>query len=441
MDEIDSQVGLEMAMDALLARRLALLCGAGLSMATPSSLPSAANLAQRAKAQYDAHFGNTRPPLPNSIDEQAQFFFERDELSTVYLRTYVDHNVFASQPNDAHIAAADLLLTGAITTAVSTNVDRLIEVAGTLLFGQIGAGTDRDQVAALPPTTAPLLKIHGCWSYPQETIWARGQIDAEPFRTRIAESSVWLGQRLLDRDLLIVGYCTDWDYLNEVLESSIAAITPGNVIVIDPCESAEFELKAPALSELGERAGQSFCHVRSSGDTFLNQLRVEFSRTFFRRTLHNGRQAYEDQVGTAPNNNWLEPTSTDPNALWQIRRDLEGTGPNEPSTSLSPPNEPLLGMTILQLQAAGATAEGCYWKLNGNLVRVLRTANRLLHEVQAEFSRETPPVIAPDYVIAVGAESLELPSGVVRRSGTGTITRGSAAKWLCREDGVEELEL
>ena len=441
MDEVDTQSGIEVALDALFAGRLTLLCGAGLSMAAPSLLPSAAVLAQKAKTQYDATYGGARPPLPESIDDQAQFFFQRNELATVYLSTYIDHDAFASQPNDGHFAAADLLLAGAISTAVSTNVDTLIEVAGNILYGQIGVGVERDQVATLPQSKSPLLKIHGCWSDPPGTIWARGQIGVEPFHTRITESSAWLSQQLLDRDLVIVGYCTDWDYLNDVLERSITAVTPGHVVVVDTCDSAEFEEKAPALSQLGQRAGKTFCHVRCSGDTFLNQLRIEFSRAFLRRTLHNGRQAYEDQVGTAPNRAWLEPGSTDPDALWRIRRDLEGAGPNVPSTSLSPPDEPLLGMSMLQLQAAGATAEGCYWNLNGNLVRVLRTSNRLLHEVQAAFSRETSPVVAPDYVIAVGAESVELPSSVVRGSGTGTITRGPAGKWLSRIDSVTELQL
>jgi hypothetical protein len=86
MDEIDLQAGIDKALDALFADRLALLCGAGLSMAAPSNLPSAALLARKAKVKYDATYGGSRPPLPDSIDEQAEFFFARGELATVYLR-------------------------------------------------------------------------------------------------------------------------------------------------------------------------------------------------------------------------------------------------------------------------------------------------------------------------------------------------------------------
>jgi hypothetical protein len=441
MDEIDLQTGVAKALDALFADRLALLCGAGLSMAMPSSLPSAAALAWKAKQKYDATYGAERDPLPASIDDQAEFFFDRGELATVYLRTYVDHDAFAAEPNSGHFAAADLLLTGAITTAVSTNVDTLIETAANMLFGQVGVGVTRTRVAALAPDISPLLKIHGCWSDPPGTVWAAGQVAAEPIKTRIEECGAWLANRLLDRDVVIVGYWTDWDYLNQVLEASLGTVNPSRVIVIDPCETASFAAKAPALFALGQRANQEFCHVRISGDVFLEILRVKFSQSFVRRVLHAGVASYAAHSGNNPDATWLEPASADADVLWRIRRDLEGRNPNEPAKARAPIEEPLLGMTMLQLQANGAVADGSYWNLGGQRVRVLRTANRPLHEVEAAFARETPPVVAPEYVIAVGAEALPLPPSIARGSGTGSIARGATGRWLSRIDAVTELGL
>lgn len=441
MDEIDLHAGVAKALDALFADRLALLCGAGLSMAMPSSLPSAATLAWKAKQKYDATYGAERDPLPASIDDQAEFFFNRGELTNVYLRTYVDHDAFAAEPNSGHFAAADLLLTGAITTAVSTNVDTLIETAGNMLFGHVGAGVARARVAALAPDISPLLKIHGCWSDPPGTVWAAGQVGAEPIKTRIEECGAWLANRLLDRDLVIVGYWTDWDYLNQVLETSLGAVNPSRVIVVDPCETASFAAKAPALFALGQRATQEFCHVRISGDAFLNLLRVKFSQSFVRRVLHAGVASYTAHAGNDPDNAWLEPASSDADVLWRIRRDLEGRNPNEPAKARAPIEEPLLGMTMLQLQARGAVADDSYWNLGGRRVRVLRTANRPLHEVEAAFAREAPPVVAPEYVIAVGAEALPLPPSIARGSGTGSIARGATGHWLSRTDAVAELGL
>src|SRR3546814_1205339 len=134
-----------------------------------------------------------------------------------------------------------------------------------MLFGQVGAGVSRTRVAALAPDISPLLKIHGCWSDPPGTIWAAGQVAADPIKTRIEECGAWLTNRLLDRDLVIVGYWTDWDYLNQILEMSLGAVNPSRVIVVDSCETASFPAKAPALFALGQRASQEFCHVRSSG--------------------------------------------------------------------------------------------------------------------------------------------------------------------------------
>jgi hypothetical protein len=127
--------------------------------------------------------------------------------------------------------------------------------------------------------------------------------------------------------------------------------------------------------------------------------------------------------------------------LWRLRRDLEGRNPNEPAKARAPIEEPLLGMTMLQLQARGAVADDSYWNLGGRRVRVLRTANRPLYEVEAAFARETPPVVAPEYVIAVGAEALPLPPSIARGSGTGSIARGATGRWLSRTDAVAELGL
>jgi hypothetical protein len=441
MDEISLTTGIQEALDALYAGRLALLCGAGLSMAPPSSLPSAVILANNAKTKYDAFFGATRPPLAEAIDEQAQFFFDRGQLDTVYLRTYVGRHDFAAPPNAGHLAVADFLLNCGITTAVSTNVDTIIETAGDMLFGHVGAGISRSIVGALPYNQSPLLKIHGCWSDPSSTIWARGQLDVEPFKTRILEASRWLEVRLLDRDILIVGYWTDWDYLNEVLERVLGTITPSRVMVVDPCETASFAIKAPALFALGQRATGHFYHIRSSGADFLDKLRTEFSQAFARVVRSAGREAYRVRSGRDPDVTWFQPSVADSTTLWRIRRDLEGCKPNQPSVHLEPIKDPVLGMTILQLCARGATEDGQYWKLDGTRIRVLRAANEMLHEIEAAFARETAPAIAADLNIAVGAESVAMPASFARGSGGGTISRGSSGRWLSRPDAERELAL
>ena len=441
MNEVDFKTGIEKVLDALLADRLALLCGAGLSMAPPSSIPSAAELANCAKRKYDATYGADRPPLPSTIDEQTQFFFKRDELATIYLSTYVDHDTFAGQPNLGHFAVADLMLICGINTAVSTNVDTLIEFAGNKLFGQIGVGVDLVGVTNLPADKSPLLKIHGCWTNPAKTIWAAGQVNKEPTKTRIRECGQWLEMRLANHDLLVVGYWTDWDYLNEVLQASFETVNLSRVIVVDPCETETFVTKAPVLYRLSQCDDVEFCHVRSPGDTFLNSLRVEFSRSFIRRILYWGKEAYTELSGNKPREEWLEPATKDAEVLWWIRRDLEGCYPNKPSKKRNPSKEPLVGLTILQLKARGAVSNGSFWKLGEQIIRVISAANRSLHEVESAFSGEPAPVVAPAYAIAVGAESLSLRSNIARDSGNGTIVDGPATKWLSRAEAIVEFDL
>lgn len=442
MEEITLEASVDLALDSLLNERLALLCGAGLSMAPPSSLPSAAAVGARAKQIYDAQHGRARAPLPVGVEEQAEFFFSRNELATVYFRRLIDPNAFAGQPNPGHHAVADLLLVRGIQTAVTTNVDSLIETAGQLILGQIGIGIDGNGAAALSPDIAPLLKIHGCRTCdPDNMVWAPSQIEVEPVAGRIRSSEQWLRVRLLDRDLLIVGYWTDWDYLNNVLEEALGAVRPARVIVVNPSDAGDFAAKAPALYALGRRATGTFQHVRASGSDFLERLRLEFSRSFVRGVLHAGAVAYQDQAGVAPAPAWTEPADLDNEMLWRIRRDLEGRTPNQPALNRTPPEEALLGLTLLQLRAGGAVADGSYWMLRGRRVRVLRALNQPLHRVKAAFERETAPAVAPDVIIAVGAEAQMLPSNIVRGETLPTIARGDASKWMTRSDAVQELGL
>jgi hypothetical protein len=434
--------GVDLALDSLLAERLAIFAGAGLSMAPPSNLPSAWTLAQKAKQKYTAQYGGARPPLSDNIEEQAEYFFQRGELPTVYLATLIDRNAFASRPNEGHYAIADLMLSRALQTVVTTNVDTLVESAGVFLFGQVEVGIDGHAVAALPPTVIPMLKLHGCRMIdPANTVWAAGQLTRDPVQSRIACSAPWLAHRLLNRDLVIVGYWTDWDYLNAVLTTSLDTVNPSRVIVVDPADSDSFPEKAPALYALGKRASGGFLHVRESGARFLASLRREFSKSFIRQVLHGGAADFQNHKGTAPDPSWLEAPDVANDQLWLMRRDLLGCEPNAPADAPRPPNEPLVGLTMIELQAAGAVAEGANWRLGGKTIRVLRTPNQILHRIEAIFAKDVAPAVAPDIVVAVGAESQALPTSIVRSGISASIARGSGSKWMTHFDAVKELRL
>lgn len=442
MKQISLDEGLEVAFDAIIGNRLALLCGAGLSMSSPSSLPSAPALAAQAKRKYAAKYGGTRPPLPDGIEEQADFFFQRGELGTLYLRTFIDPHAFASPYNEGHAAVADLLLVGGISTAVSTNVDTLIEDAGQALFGHIASGMDRESVAGLPPDVSPLLKIHGCWRCDREnTVWTPSQLAAAPVKDRVSGSGEWLRQRLIDKDLVIVGYFTDWDYLNGVLEKTLGEVRPSRVVVVDPGDPAWLAAKAPLFNALGQRASSAFLHVRETGDTFLRALRVQFCRSFVREAISAGMEAFEQRHGRTADPGWIEPAPADTASLYALRRDLEGARPGKPACRREPQSEPVLGLTILQLLDAGAKGDGPHWVYNGKRIRILSAPNQLIRELEVAYGRDAPSLVAADMVIAVGAEADPLPAHVVRSGTKPTIARGTPGRWLTRQDALTELGL
>jgi hypothetical protein len=443
MDAIGLDQGVDLALNALFANRLAFLCGAGLSMAPPSRLPSAAALAAEAKRRYDARFAGIRPELPEGIEEQAEFFLERGELNTVYLRSLIDRNVFATPPNDGHTAIADLLLVNAADIVLSTNVDTLIETAGTLLHGQIGYGFELKSLAALSPGVAPLVKLHGCWATnPDSTIWAHGQFLIEPFATRIAELSTWISARLQDRDLVIIGFWTDWPYLNGMLEATLGSVRPSRVLVVDLSDGQYLTEKAPSLSALGDRAGVAFFHLRASGAVFLEELRRQFSRSYIRQVLSNGSIVYPALHQEPCDPAWLSiPNEADSNDLWQMRRDLEGRRPNEPSTETVPDDQPLLGETILLLRKRGAVLTGSFWSLGGRTIRVIKASLQPLNLVESTFLYDTAPAASADAVVAIGSVATHLPPDIVRGATTPTIARGAAGRWMTREEALEEFEL
>lgn len=440
LDAVTLDEAVDLAFHSLLAERLAFLCGAGLSMASPSSLPSAATLAQSIQNRYNATVpGN---PLTANIEEQAEYFWNRGELATVFIRTLIDKHIFSGRPNAAHFAVADFLLTNAADFAVSANVDAMIEMAGSTLFGMIEAGVSADDMAAVDPGVAPLLKIHGCWARDRNhTLWTGQQLTAPPLQARVPQAAEWARNRLMNRDILVVGFFTDWDYLNTILADALHAVQPANLIVVDPDDPANLQTKAPDLYAVGQTAANKFWHVQEGANVFLRRLRLDFSQAFVRETLHGGAAAFQASKGPLPSAHLLDPAETDPDALWRLRRDIEGCLPNQPAMLRRPPNDPQVGLTILELLAAGAAWNQALFELGPEKIRVLRASGKFMHEVESAYARDDAPVVSPDAVIAVGAETLGLPASIVRPASAPSIARGAKPRWLGRAEAVAEFHL
>lgn len=125
---------------------------------------------------------------------------------------------------------------------------------------------DGEDATVRSRTQSPLLKFHGCatkdW---KTTIWTPSQLEVEPVASRIAKSKEWLAANLRRKDLLVVGFWTDWEYLNGVLASVFEGLSPLSVTVLDLADANELEKKAPALWALAHGEGVDFKHVQQSG--------------------------------------------------------------------------------------------------------------------------------------------------------------------------------
>lgn len=157
-----------------------------------------------------------------------------------------------------------------------------------------------------------------------------------------------------------------------------------------------------------------------------------------------GRAEYAALPGAQPvNNSWFTlPDNIDSNSLYAMRRDIEGREPTDCARNKEPdPQNTLIGLTLLQLQAKGALPVGGYWQLGERKIRVLRTA-KMLHNVKEIFSSETPPLGAADIVICVGAEDMGLPTNIAREDTVPNIVRGGpVGNWITMRQAIQELEL
>src|SRR4051812_14601986 len=85
---------------------------------------------------------------------------------------------------------------------------------------------------------------------PEETVWTKSQLGEPIIASRIEKSRVWMAANLREKDLLVVGFWTDWAYLNEVIGNALTGVTPLSVTVVDMATTQQLQDKAPDLWNL-----------------------------------------------------------------------------------------------------------------------------------------------------------------------------------------------
>ena len=423
------------------AGRLVVVCGAGLSMAVPSNLPPAWRVAE---ASFDKYTNETDPgcdpAMRHNLEAFAQHFADLHTLQSVFIESLVPWPSFVRPPNAGHAAVADFLVTRAASAALSANYDTLIERCAIDNGFDFQNSLDGDEATIRSRTQGPLLKFHGCATRDRPaTVWAASQLGETPIAERIAKSKAWMEVNLRHKDLLVVGFWSDWSYLNSILGTVLDGLAPLSVTVVDPSDAAALQTKAPDLWALAHGAGVVFTHVQESGADALAELRKEFSRNYLRGVSAAGRAAFETSSGVACDPIWLDPPNFDNETLYGLRRDAEGIPSGQPATRSKPSQCEVVGTFHLMLRRAGATHVPTGYDLGGRSIRVVNGAGSALSQIRTRFV-EAPTIAPTDIVVAAGATNLPLPGSVVRPGHAGSFMRPAAlGNWFDLDGALVEL--
>lgn len=425
------------------AGRLLILCGAGLSMAPPSSLPSARAVAERCFDRYRLESDpNFDIDLRNNLEALAEHFADLQTLKSIFIERLVPWSAFVRPSNAGHAAVADFLITRAAAASISSNYDTLIERRAWDYGSDFRGSLDGDEAIVDSLRQGPLLKFHGCSQRDRlSTVWAPSQLADPTISARIERSKIWMTANLRQKDLLVVGFWSDWDYLNAVIGSALAELQPVSVTVVDLSPENVLQEKAPDLWQIAHAQNVMFEHVQESAADVLDDLRIAFSANYLRQVLEAGRATFEEAMGAACQNACFDIANFDSETLYSLRRDAEGNPSTEPATQIRPGNCEALGFFHLLLRNAGATQRAEGYELDGRIIRVINGAERILSRLRSRFS-EPPAAIPADIVVAVGATDLGVPNNVVRDGRAGDVIRPKAGgAWFDLQGARAELDI
>jgi SIR2-like domain len=417
------------------AKSLVLLCGAGLSMSPPSGLPAAWWVSRSCADKYREHTGvDLGQTVAENLELLANYFDDQNQLQQILLGILVDWPTFLRRtPNRGHYAVADFLAAQTVELAISTNYDILIETAMTLLGHKdpYPILTENDLNRACR-SGSPLLKLHGCADrLRMETIWTDRQLKTQPLKRRIEQHKQWLGGVLPNRDLLVIGFWSDWAYLNSVLRKSLGAAEPRAVILVDPDSDANLATKSPILWEWANKS-KTFRHVQCSADDFFGELHLIVSQRLLTRVWEKAAKHCQSVLGIAPPPNIdTLVTSTDTAFFYSLRRDLAGVPCDSACTQIDVNDSKYLKTAIFQiaLLAKGAKRDGIVFRLGSECYRLVNGLGAPLSQHATRFSQEPPSGFVPGKSIAVGAlDDGGAPANLIRPGSAANIVR-SATSW------------
>lgn len=431
-------------LESVAGGKLVVLAGAGLSMAPPTQTPSAWDVAEECRASYLKLVGEALP-LSNDADIEtiAQWFWNNTRFRE-FIEKFIPWSHFRGPRRDfnaGHLAIADLLACHALEGCITTNYDLFVELAATSIGEPDFRAMREPEDLGAHYEHSPYLKVHGCCyggSDRLRTIWCKEQLEHETLTLRTERFRTWLSANLQDRDLLVVGFWSDWAYLSDVLAESLTATTPRNLIVVDPSEPNALERKAPGLWEWAHRGDISFRHVQQSGADFLESFATSLGRASVTRLVRDAADTHKAVFGDTLG----DVSDCDDNAtLYSLRRVLTGTLSHAPVRQIDPDASRRLLVAIhARLLERGARFAGTHYEFAGHSIRLLSGSTEVLSAARRRYSEEPPSPVAVDRMVCVGAIADYAAIDVVRGDTLATIVRpGARADWETHERLLVEL--
>jgi hypothetical protein len=414
------------------ANRLVLLCGAGLSMPPPSNLMSAVRVS---RACYDKYKPILELPAPmrDGIDKLAGYFHASGEFHGLFIGSLVPWNDLVGEPNAGHAAVSDLLISRAADAVLSANFDPLIEQWASCRKIAMQGALSGQEAMEFKKDANPLVKFHGCMVRGRkETLWTDAQLADPEIDKRVKACADWMKLELPGKDLLAIGFWTDWGYLNDVFAAALSTMNFTSVTVVDPETSANLQTKAPTLWNTLTTGTAVFRHIQASGADALEEFRVAFSKTWLKKFYALG----EPLLAAAGRPYAAIDPDMEVHDLYDCRRDCEGV-PYSRAAQMREPASSAAQASFFHhlLLQAGATREGPWYKYDGKRVRIVQGAGRDLKSVQ-EKHQEPPAADHPDVVVCVGAVDLAVPGSLISPGVGSSVVRpsgGGGAQWMTLE--------
>lgn len=425
---------------AIEADTLVFLCGAGLSMAPPSLLPSALTVAQECYDIWNLT-ESLDPSLRDNLEALADHFYANGGFKSIFINRLIPWNSLVGSPNAGHAAIADFLICRAAQAALTANFDPLIESWAQDHKVAMRGALDGVEAVNFQFLSSPLLKFHGCLVRGrEETIWTASQFSEPVLQQRKQTCSDWMRLHLPGKHLVVVGFWSDWGYLNDVLADAFGIATAESVTVVSPDETAALQVKAPLLWDKLHSMSHQFVHVKISGDVFLGELRHSFSDSWVKKFLKRGETLAS--TGNATATFALAAAAAPPifrsqEDLYDMRRDAEAVPYTRAATSKTPqPFTAEAAAIRLRMLEKGAIEEHAWLNMAGKSIRIVNGAGRSLEDVRRLY-KEPPSLPEADYVICAGSQALGVPAGLVARGTPAGLVRpspGSGSSWITSEE-------